>query len=146
MIFNLLYRTCRYFYRTIRYYFLYFNKSIKPKQMIFFGWIALSFVVAWFGDDRRIGFGGALVLSLLLSPLIGAIIVLLSERKSDIAYREQVIDSTKRQEDVIRNMGNSQPKYSKADEIKKLKQLLDEGAITQDEFEKEKREILLRTV
>ncbi len=48
---------------------------------IFFGWIILSFFVAILGSDRKIGYGGTLLVSLLLSPLIGAIFALASERK-----------------------------------------------------------------
>lgn len=48
---------------------------------IFFGWIILSFIVAFIGSDRKIGYGGTLLLSLLLSPLIGAIFALASQRK-----------------------------------------------------------------
>src|ERR1051326_4993760 len=38
-------------------------------------WLLLSVVVAFFGDGREIGFGKALLVSLLLSPLIGSIFV-----------------------------------------------------------------------
>ncbi len=45
-------------------------------------WILLSFVVAIIGTDRKIGYWGTFFLSLLLSPIIGAIFALASERKS----------------------------------------------------------------
>ncbi len=48
---------------------------------IFFGWIILSFFVAIIGKDRKIGFLGTLFLSLILSPIVGAIFALASERK-----------------------------------------------------------------
>jgi hypothetical protein len=46
-------------------------------------YIVFTFIVASAGRNRRIGYGGAFLVSLLLSPLIGAIVVLLSEKHSD---------------------------------------------------------------
>lgn len=45
-------------------------------------WILLSIVIAIEGKNRRIGFWWGLIACLLLSPLIGLIIVLLSEKKT----------------------------------------------------------------
>lgn len=50
---------------------------------IVFFWLILSFVVGALGSERSTGFFGALILSLLLSPLIGFLIVIASARKSD---------------------------------------------------------------
>ncbi|WP_162427841.1 hypothetical protein [Pontibacter pudoricolor] len=50
--------------------------------IVFVFWIALCFVVASFGKDKNIGWGGALVVSLLFSPLIGAIVVAISSKKA----------------------------------------------------------------
>ena len=63
----------------------------------------------------------------LLSPLIGIIIILFSK------------DKTK---NIRLNSNPIHTNYSKADEISKYKKLMDEGEITQKEFEKEKRNIL----
>ncbi len=49
---------------------------------IIIGWVIAAFIVASFGSDREIGFGSALALSLILSPLIGAIFVATSKAKS----------------------------------------------------------------
>ncbi len=46
-------------------------------------WILISFIVAFIGRDRKIGYGGTVLLSLLLSPIIGAIFALASPRKTD---------------------------------------------------------------
>lgn len=51
-------------------------------------WIILSFVVGALGSERSTGFFGALILSLLLSPLIGFLIVIASARKSDSNHLE----------------------------------------------------------
>ena len=43
--------------------------------------IVLSFVLAWYGSQRKIGFTPALLISLILTPLVGFFFVTLSERK-----------------------------------------------------------------
>jgi hypothetical protein len=46
-------------------------------------WVVLAFTVAYIGDSRKIGFLWALIASILLSPLIGLILVLTSEKISN---------------------------------------------------------------
>ena len=46
-------------------------------------WIILSLVFASLGKTRKIGFGRALLICLLFSPLIGLIVVLISEKHSE---------------------------------------------------------------
>jgi hypothetical protein len=48
--------------------------------MIFFYIIVLSFIVALFGRNRKFGFWGYLFASLLLTPVIGLILVLASDK------------------------------------------------------------------
>ena len=75
----------------------------------------------------EIGFGLGFLACFLLSPLIGIIIILFSK------------DKTK---NIRLNSNPIQTNYSKADEISKYKKLMDEGAITQLEFDNKKRNIL----
>lgn len=44
-------------------------------------WIILSFFIAIIGSNRKIGYWGTFFLSLILSPIVGAIFALASERK-----------------------------------------------------------------
>lgn len=46
-------------------------------------WIIVSFIIASYGGQRKIGFVVALLVSLILSPLIGFMCVALSERKNN---------------------------------------------------------------
>ncbi|MDK2910864.1 MAG: hypothetical protein PWR20_2432 [Bacteroidales bacterium] len=48
---------------------------------IFILWLGLALLVGVVGKDRKIGFGMALLWAVLLSPLIGLVIALLSEKK-----------------------------------------------------------------
>lgn len=47
-------------------------------------WVLFSFIVGFLGHGRKIGFAAALLISIILSPLIGFIIVLLSGTKEDL--------------------------------------------------------------
>ena len=53
-------------------------------------WVILSILFAASGRNRRIGFGRALLACLLLSPLIGLIIILLSEKHSEILMKYKI--------------------------------------------------------
>jgi len=46
-------------------------------------WIILSILFASLGRNRKIGFGRAFLICILLSPLIGLIVVLISEKHSE---------------------------------------------------------------
>lgn len=60
---------------------------------IFIGWLLLSILVGAIGSNRRIGFGVAFIVALLLSPLVGLIVALLSRPRGTAAEmeRERVI-------------------------------------------------------
>jgi len=48
--------------------------------------VFFSILVGQLGKNRKIGFGWSLVLSLLLSPIIGLIITLFSKKNSDVEF------------------------------------------------------------
>lgn len=113
---------------------------------IFFGWIIFSFVVGFIGSGRKIGFWGAFFLSLLLSPLIGLIIALVSKDKEDEAYKEKILHAQKSQQETLNNLSQSkQSEFSTksvADELEKLKKLREENLITEDEFVKLRNKVI----
>lgn len=49
---------------------------------LFIAWLVFALIVAFIGKDKQIGFGMALLWAVLLSPVIGLIIVLISGSKS----------------------------------------------------------------
>lgn len=51
-------------------------------MLILFLWFILSFIVAGLGDGRKITGLGAFAVSIIFSPLIGLIVVLLSDKKN----------------------------------------------------------------
>ena len=45
---------------------------------IFLAWLIASLLIAWAGRNKRMGFWGYLFASILLSPLIGLLLVVVS--------------------------------------------------------------------
>lgn len=79
-------------------------------------WVILSFVVAIIAGNRKLGFGAGLILSILLSPVIGLIIALASARK-DWASEE----STKLMNSAIKTWN----KGKKQEAINEMKRALE---------------------
>lgn len=48
---------------------------------ILFFWILYALIIGFIGKPRKIGFGYAFLLAILLSPVIGLIITLLSKKR-----------------------------------------------------------------
>jgi hypothetical protein len=108
-------------------------------------WLVGAVIVGAIGSGKTIGFGGAFLLSLLLSPLVGFIIVLFYPSRE---HQERALEQQKMQTQILQSMAASQSstissnQYSIADEIQKLKSLHDAGAITEQEFEQQKQKLL----
>ena len=92
-------------------------------------WVIASLVVGWAGSEKTIGFWGAFILSLVISPIFGFIVILFYPSK---VHRDNMIYEQQRQTQILQQMNAS--KISHADEIEKLKKQLDSGAITDEEF------------
>jgi len=105
-------------------------------------WIIFSFVVGFMGTSRNIGFWGAFLFSIFLSPLIGIIITLVSKDKEDEAYKRQIVKMQRIQSDTlneIKNNKNDTP--TMADELSKLKKLHADGIINYEELRMAKRKL-----
>ncbi len=55
-------------------------------------WLSMSIVIGAVGSKRRIGFFGAFLASLLLSPICGLILVTFSYDNSDQEFKATVIE------------------------------------------------------
>lgn len=110
----------------------------------FFIWILLSFAVGFVGKGRKIGYGGAFLCSLFLSPVIGLLIALVSKEQGGEEYRQQVLETQRQQAESLRNLEARQqddaqkpipilPADPRA-RVNRLRELRDMGSITQDEF------------
>ncbi len=99
---------------------------------IFFGWILFSFIVGLIGSDRKIGFWGSFLLSLILSPLIGIIFALSSGSNSDEDYKKKLL---KIQEETLNFSKAKEPKnITVIEELEKLSLLKEKQMITDEEF------------
>lgn len=104
-------------------------------------WIILSIIIGAVGANRKIGFAGAFFLSLLLSPLIGIIFTVVSKSKETEKYEKEILSVQISQKKAIEelkenNVGNI------ADDLIKIKKLLDEGIINIEEYENLKMKAL----
>jgi hypothetical protein len=103
--------------------------------MIILIWIILSFVVGSMGSSRKIGFGGAFIAALLLSPIIGFFIVLASTSNTNLEMLDEIKKSNQAKDETPLAS-------SMADELAKLKVLLTDGTITEAEHEAAKKKLL----
>ena len=104
-------------------------------------WLILAFVVGGIGSNRKIGFWGAFLFSVFLSPLIGGIITLSSKSLDQEAKERAMYKSQKAQEKSLKEMAEGK-RESLADELKKLEELHQSGALTKEELEKAKQKLL----
>ena len=113
---------------------------------LFLGWIIFSFIVGAIGDSRKIGFWGAFLASIILSPLIGLIITLVSKNKKEEEYKNNILKAQKKQQDALNRIAESKPivknDISIIEELEKLKKLKDDGIVTEDEFLSLKKKII----
>lgn len=113
---------------------------------MFLLWIVFAPIVGFIGSDRKIGFWGALFCSLLLSPVIGLIITLLSKTKKDEQYQEKMLELQKKQQKTLNNLQQSANVRSILKELEDLKKLKDEGILDENEFNKLKQKALANAV
>ncbi len=95
-------------------------------EIFIFFWILFAIIIGGVFKDKNVGFWAVFFISLLFSPLVGLIVGIASDKK-----RPQKVRTI-----------NQPPQNSIADELRKLKSLLDDETITQDEFDKQKEKLL----
>lgn len=105
-------------------------------------WVILALVIGLLGNNRKIGFAGAFFLSLLLSPLIGLIITLCSKDKEDEAYKAQMLETQKKQQETLNKVQETVAVGNVTQELERLKKLKDEGVLNDDEFDTLKKKAL----
>lgn len=88
-------------------------------------------MVGFLGKDRKIGGTMSFFLALILSPLIGGLITLFSDKKSDIDYKRRLLESL-----------SIPSKVSDLNELERLHNLFDKGVLTEQEYNKRKATIL----
>jgi hypothetical protein len=112
---------------------------------IFIFWLIFSFVVGLVASDRKLGFGGGLLLSLLLSPIIGFIVAVLSPARNPQPVK--LVDKDGKpintsQFTVNASMTKEQVRGLEIQKLLELEGLKDRGVISTEEFDKLKSVIL----
>jgi len=114
---------------------------------VFFIYIFFAILMGVLGSDKNLGFWGAFVISLLLSPLIGLIFVLTSASKKQEETPQAVhaqqspinqdrpAPSAKENTPIVNPVNQS----TYIDSLHKLKELYESKLISLAEFEKEKQ-------
>ncbi len=103
-------------------------------------WILITIIGDLFRDHEMSGWGkAAWVLVLIVLPFLGSLIYLIArgEGMRDRAVKEQA-DMQKHMDAYIRETAGSSP----ADELHKLSELKDKGAISDAEFDRAKAKLL----
>jgi hypothetical protein len=113
------------------------------------GWLLLAAAVGWVASNRGRSGIGYFFLSLVLSPLIGLIAVLVQKDLQSDAQQTASAEEEQRREhqrriEEIRALQPVATGPSKADEIEKLAKLRDGGLLTDEEFQTQKRIVLSR--
>lgn len=106
-------------------------------------WLILSIVIGIVGSNRKIGFTGSFFLSLLLSPIIGLIFTLTSKSLETERYEQELLKTQKLQQKTLEKI-NNQNLNSLSDGLKKVKDLLESGIVTTEEYEKMKASIITK--
>ena len=119
-------------------------------HLLLFGalWLIAACLIGSIGRNRQIGFWPVFAVSLAVGPIIGTILALSSKRKYSLETLIKTQDAMFKQQ-YLHNQQTSynrpnEPQLSVADELLKLKQLLDNDAITKMEYEEQKARILGR--
>ncbi len=108
-------------------------------------WFVFAAIVGAIATDRAMGFWGGFLWSAVLSPVIGFIIVICSKSKAQQMREDQVYHNQQQQTNVLYQMQQKNlqaNQQSIADEIAKLKKQLDDGVLTEDEFQKLKSKLI----
>jgi hypothetical protein len=108
---------------------------------LFILWIILACVVGAIATDKTMGFWGGFLWSFFLSPVIGLIIVLASKSNAQQQQENQMMHNQVQQTQVLSQLSKANQSTA-TDELLKLKKLLDDKAITQEEYEKMKSKII----
>ena len=100
-------------------------------------YVFFALIVAWLGSATTLGFGSTFLLSLLLTPVVGFLIMLFYPSKKP---RQLQISEQQKQTKILQQLNTSS--VSIADEIEKLKRQLDTGVITENEFNQLKARLI----
>ena len=89
--------------------------NLKTTMELFILWIGLALLVGVIGKDRNIGFGWSFFWSLILSPLIGVVIALLSDKKNEAEKTLKTKDEDAKKKEEADKIAQAETKKKDAD-------------------------------
>lgn len=110
--------------------------------MIIFWWLVLSIVIGIIGSYRKIGGFWSFLISILLSPIVGFIVVLFSKSKKQEEYEKKLLGVQREQRDELEEIKQNISKKSIPDELERIKKMKDEGLLSEEEYQKAKEKII----
>jgi hypothetical protein len=109
--------------------------------LLLYFWILITIIGDLFRDHQMSGWGkAAWVLVLLVVPLLGALIYLIA--RGDGMRERMIKEQTDVQQQMDAYIRETAGKSSPVDELAKLSELKDKGAISEAEFEQAKAKLL----
>jgi ABC-type multidrug transport system fused ATPase/permease subunit len=103
-------------------------------------WVLITVFVDIFRSHDLSGWGKALwFLFVLIIPLIGVLVYLIARGGK---MHERAVNQAQRQDEAFRSYVQETAGTSRADQLAKLADLRDQGAITDEEFAREKAKVL----
>jgi hypothetical protein len=112
------------------YFLLLWAKTKNYCLMVFiFLWGFFAMIVGLIASDKAMGFWGGFLLSLLLSPVIGVIIVLFSKSKQTHIMEQRVINSLDHQPKP-----QQAPSLSVIQQLSELEDLKSKNLVTEEEY------------
>jgi|GEM_PF-1919852 len=121
-------------------------------QIAFFADLTFSLAVGIIATKRKLTFGWALLISLVLSPILGIIFTLVSSKTNVVPGNENVASGFMPQQPLVPQQQFTRPAYATAvkpspvgnvaDELRKLNELRKEGILTDEEFDAQKSKLL----
>jgi hypothetical protein len=115
-------------------------------MLVLLVWVMLCFIVAHVGKGREIGHKKALWISLLLSPIVGIIITLVSKDLKAVEYEQQVLQTQQKQAEALQkiqsNNSGMSNQNSVSEELERLSKLKEAGHLTDEEYQKAKNKVI----
>lgn len=107
-------------------------------------WVIFSFVAGAVGSGRKVGFLGAFLLSIILSPFIGLIIAFSSKNKNTDKFEKSMLEleTQKKYQEMLKQRNQENKRMSLTEELEKIKTLKENGFITDEEYQKLKTKII----
>lgn len=120
------------------------------KVLICISWITISVIIGLLGRNRKIGFWGGFLSSIILSPIVGFFVTFFSKTFKEQKLEQEMLEYKKERARLLAEISeNKMCDKSEdhiiriADDIEELLNLKEKGLLSEDEFQEAKQRLLL---